>query len=217
MNRILLVEDDPFVTRIARAALSRGGWDIRHCADGLDAVRVASEWSPTLILLDVELPGLDGFEVCASVRASAQGEGPIVVMVTSNDDLASKLMGFAVGADDYLVKPVQAQELFSRVSRLMTSRDVYVRTIEQRRLDAIREIVTTICHRVNSPLAVVAGYVELLGNRSDLPGDAVEQLDACRGELQRITEILERLKAVDDKVVPYVGDARMIDLPDPPT
>lgn len=213
MNRILIVEDDPLVTAVVRSALSRGDWEVRHCGDGKDAVAVAAEWLPDLLLLDVALPGMSGFDVCSAVRSADHGEEPLIVIVTAHDELSSKLTGFAVGADDYLVKPINPQELFTRVTKLLASRDAHARTIEQRRRDAIREVATTICHQVNSPLTVVVGYVDLLLHRSDLPAPVTEELVACRNELLRIVEILERLRVVEDRVVPYLGDATMIDLP----
>ena len=196
-----------------RAVLAKGGWDIRHTADGRDAVRLAVEWEPALILLDVGLPGMDGFQVCSAVRASETGDAPLIVMVTSNDDLSSKLRGFAEGADDYLVKPIDPQELFTRVSRLMGARAARAREIAQRRRDAIHEIVTTICHELNSPLTAALGYLELAIKEPELLPQHREDLGSCRVALDRMIDIIERLRKVDDHVVPYVGDLRMIDLP----
>jgi DNA-binding response OmpR family regulator len=147
------------------------------------------------------------------VRASEHGEEPLVVIVTAHDELSSKLTGFSVGADDYLVKPINPQELFTRVTKLLASRDAHARTVEQRRRDAIREVATTICHQVNSPLTVAVGYLDLLIHRRDLSTQVQGDLGECRAELLRIVEILERLRVVEDRVVPYLGDAKMIDLP----
>ena len=196
-----------------RSALSKGPWELRHIADGREAVDVALEWEPTLILLDVELPGMNGFVVCSTLRGSEKGDAPLIVMVTSHDDLSSKLLGFSVGADDYLIKPVDSQELYTRVSRLLGARAAQAREIKQRRRDAIHEVVTTICHELNSPLTAALGYLELVINDTNLTTQQHEDLETARTSLNRMIDIIERLRKVDDRVVTYVGETRMIDLP----
>lgn len=196
-----------------RTVLSRGGWEIRHSVDGQDAVQVAAEWNPALILLDVELPGMNGFDVCSTVRATEQGETPLIVMVTASDDLPSKLMGFQVGADDYLIKPVDPQELFTRVTKLLGVREAQARTIKQRRRDAMNELIATICHEVNNPLTAVIGYLDMIVDDKELPPKLRRVLDGCRLDVLRVMDVVQRLKKVEDRVVPYIGDVTMIDLP----
>jgi CheY-like chemotaxis protein len=216
MSRILLVEDDALIAAVARTVLSRGGWEIRHSADGESGLRVALEWNPTLILLDVDLPGMNGFAVCSAVRASARGDEALIVMVTANDDLRSKLTGFQCGADDYLVKPLDPQELFTRVTKLLGAREAQERIIKQRRRDAMNEIVATICHELNQPLTGALGYLELALADPGMTPTIEDGLGDCRRELLRVINIVRRLKRVEDRVVPYLGDVTMIDLPDAP-
>ncbi|MGE0444264.1 MAG: response regulator [Vicinamibacterales bacterium] len=214
MSRILLVEDDATIAAIMRAVLARGGWELRHAATGEAALAIASEWHPALILLDVELPGMNGFSVCSTVRASDQGEHPLIVMVTSNDDVASKLTGFKVGADDYLVKPVDPQELLTRVSKLLGDREAQERAIKQRRREAMNELVATVCHEINNPLAAAVGYLELLEQR-ELPPDVREGLAGTHEALLRVADVIARLKGIEDRPVQYLGEVAMIDLPTP--
>ena len=212
MNRILIVEDDRTIAMVMRTVLSRGGWEIRHSVDGQDAVQVAAEWNPALILLDVELPSMNGFDVCSTVRATEQGETPLIVMVTASDDLPSKLMGFQVGADDYLIKPVDPQELLTRVTKLLGVREAQARTIKQRRRDAMNELIATICHEVNNPLTAVIGYLDMIVDDKELPPKLRRVIDGCRLDVLRVMDVVQCLKKVEDRVVPYIGDTTMIDL-----
>lgn len=216
MSRILLVEDDPLIATVLRAILSRGTWEVRHAATGEDAVAVAAAWNPSLILLDVDLPGMNGFEVCATVRATEQGDTPLIVMVTANDDVRSKLTGFQAGADDYLVKPVDPQELFTRVTKLMGAREAQARAIAQRRREAMNEIVATICHELNSPLTGALGYLEMAMADAKTPRSVAALLEDCRRETLKVISIVQRLKKVEDRVVPYIGNVTMISLPEDP-
>lgn len=194
-----------------RAVLARGGWELRHASTGEAALAIAAEWSPSLILLDVELPGMNGFSVCSTVRAAARGEHPLIVMVTSNDDVASKLTGFKVGADDYLVKPVDPQELLTRVTKLLGDREAQERAIKQRRREAMNELVATVCHEINNPLAAAVGYLELL-QHNDLPADVREGLANTHAALMRVADVIARLKGIEDRPVPYLGEVAMLDL-----
>jgi CheY-like chemotaxis protein len=152
--------------------------------------------------------------VCTQVRASEHGDEPLIVMVTANDDVPSKLKGFQCGADDYLVKPLDPQELLTRVGKLLGAREAQARTIKQRRQDAMNQIVATICHELNSPLTGALGYLELGLSDKQITSEIAAHLGNCRHELLRVINIIRRLKKVEDRVVPYLGDVTMIDLPD---
>jgi CheY-like chemotaxis protein len=205
------------IATVMRTILARGEWEVRHSVTGEDAVEVAAAWSPTLILLDVDLPGINGFTVCSTVRAQDHGDKPLIVMVTANNDVPSKLMGFQVGADDYLVKPVDPAELLTRVTKLLDVREAQVRAIQQRRRDALNEIVATICHELNNPLTSVLGYLEMALQHHDAPAAMSEALADCRKDLLRVIDVVERLRRVEDRVVPYIGETTMIALDDEPT
>jgi CheY-like chemotaxis protein len=213
LSRILLVEDDPLVATVMRVVLTRGGWDIRHAPTGEDALAMAPEWNPALILLDVDLPGINGFDVCRSVREAERGDAPLIVMVTSNDDVQSKLRGFRSGADDYLVKPLDHQELFTRVTKLLGDREAQAAAIAQRRRDAMNEIVATICHELNSPLTGALGYLELALSEAAADSPSADWLTDCRRELMKVIAVVQRLKQIEDRVVPYLGEVTMIELP----
>jgi two-component system, OmpR family, response regulator VicR len=115
-KRILIVEDDTALTRVLRDNLAYEGFDVRCVGDGnlaLDAVR---EFAPDLVVLDVMLPGTDGFELCGLVRQA--GRTP-VIMLTARSQKADKLKGLNLGADDYVTKPFDLEELLARVQAVL--------------------------------------------------------------------------------------------------
>lgn len=112
-----LVVDDTAEQRLAlESLLERQGFDVHTAGDGEAAVAMAEELAPTLVLLDVGLPGMDGTEVCRRLRLFSDA---YVVMVTSRDDEIDKVVGLAVGADDYLTKPYSGRELVARVGAML--------------------------------------------------------------------------------------------------
>ncbi len=115
--RILLVEDDPGVTMVVGDLLSGHGYDVTSVADGLAGLRHASAAPFDLLILDVMLPGLDGFALCDAVRQ--QGFDGGVLMLTARADITDRVRGLRRGADDYLGKPFDSDELLARVQALL--------------------------------------------------------------------------------------------------
>lgn len=115
--RILVVDDDPKVLSLMRRGLSFAGYAPDLAADGDEALTIARDNPPDLVVLDVMLPGLDGIEVCRRLR-SADSKLPIL-MLTARDRVPDRVAGLDAGADDYLVKPFAFDELLARVRALM--------------------------------------------------------------------------------------------------
>lgn len=113
MIRILIVEDDENISKMLAATLSIGGYTYEQCADGLEAAARIPESAYDLVLLDVMLPGLDGFAVLDTIRAA--GCDTPVIFLTALGAVADKVKGLRGGAEDYIVKPFEAVELLARI------------------------------------------------------------------------------------------------------
>ena len=132
MNSIILIVDDNEASReTLESILASQNYDLHMAADGLQALEKANALFPDLILLDVMMPGMDGFEVCRRLRSTpALAEVPIILL-TALDDTASRLEGIEAGADDFISKPFDRQELRARV-RTITRLNRYHALLEQR-------------------------------------------------------------------------------------
>lgn len=111
MAEILIVEDDENIARMIEATLSMVGYRCDGCEDGSEAVRRILEGSYDLILLDVMLPGMDGFEILTKIK----NKGTPVIFLTALQDVGDKVKGLRLGAEDYIVKPFEAVELLARI------------------------------------------------------------------------------------------------------
>jgi DNA-binding response OmpR family regulator len=111
--RILVVDDEPSLVASLSYSLGRAGFQVRIATDGPGALTVAREVEPDLIVLDVMLPGLDGFEVCRRLRARTAAP---ILMLTARDDAMDRVVGLEVGADDYVTKPFSIRELVARIN-----------------------------------------------------------------------------------------------------
>jgi DNA-binding response OmpR family regulator len=115
-EKVLIVEDEPTLLETLEYNLARQGYQIYSAVDGLTALEVARQERPDVIVLDVMLPGIDGFEVCRILRREMNIP---ILMLTARADEVDKIVGLEVGADDYLTKPFSMRELLARVKALL--------------------------------------------------------------------------------------------------
>jgi len=118
---VLLVDDDRHITDVLRRALAYEGYGVEVALRGDEALRKALEHPPDLVVLDLMLPGIDGLEVCRRLRAS--GNQVPILMLTAKDSIPDRVAGLDQGADDYLVKPMELEELLARVRALLRRRN----------------------------------------------------------------------------------------------
>src|SRR5688572_21980545 len=116
-ERLLLVDDEDNLRSMLEAALRHYGFDVSAVANGRDAIEAATEQQPDLIVLDVMLPDLDGFEVCRRLRSD--GHRTPVLFLTARDATEDKVRGLTLGGDDYLVKPFSLDELVARTQAVL--------------------------------------------------------------------------------------------------
>ena len=119
-SRILVVDDDVALAEMIGIVLEGEGYTVSTCPDGAKAVAAFQEHHPDLVLLDVMLPGMDGFEVCAALRAESNVP---IVMLTARSDTADVVTGLEPGADDYVPKPFKPRELVARVRARLRGRE----------------------------------------------------------------------------------------------
>jgi two-component system, OmpR family, alkaline phosphatase synthesis response regulator PhoP len=116
MKRVLVVDDEPQIVKVLRAYLEKGGYQVASAADGHAALTVFRQSHPDFVILDLNLPGLDGLDVCRVLRK--ESDVPIL-MLTARVEEADRLIGLELGADDYVVKPFSPREVVARVRTIL--------------------------------------------------------------------------------------------------
>lgn len=166
---ILVVDDEPNIVDLTKLYLEREGFRVDSAGDGLSALDMIEKRSPALIVLDIMLPELDGFEVCRRVRS--ESDVPIM-MLTARDDDIDKIVGLELGADDYLTKPFNPRELVARVKAILRRLDRETQTLEEPiqigdvRIDpARREVVVS-----GNPVELRAKEFDLLATFAEHTG-----------------------------------------------
>lgn len=111
--KIMLVDDEAHITQFLELGLVNEGFDIRTAADGMTAVNLAVEYQPHVVILDVMMPGMDGWEVCRLLKKTLHNVA--IIMLTAKDEVEDRVKGLTTGADDYVVKPFSFEELLARI------------------------------------------------------------------------------------------------------
>lgn len=206
---ILIVDDEPVNIKLMKAMLMPQGYEILEALHGEEAINRAFRSLPDLILLDVMMPGLNGYDVCERLKADARTKPIPIIMVTALKEQAHQLKAMQMGADDFISKPVDRFELTIRVksllrikkyqddllfsSTLISRKNSKLQELEQMRDDLIHMIV----HDLRNPLAAVMGLIDLtLLDREQLPEPLWATLKNCSAFCNEMSEQIENLLAV---------------------
>ncbi|WP_370811999.1 response regulator [Butyricicoccus pullicaecorum] len=192
---ILVVEDEQDIATIIDFNLKRSGFDTLMAYDGPTGLKLALENAPDLILLDVMLPGMDGFEICRRVREKSQVP---IIMLTAREEESDKILGLELGADDYVTKPFSNRELIARIKANM--RRFSVAEVPQEKTDAgvglsISE-EDTAAYKDGKPIDLSVREFDILSYLAAEPGRVVSR-----------EELMEKVWGFE-----YYGDLRAVDV-----
>ncbi|MBE6051684.1 MAG: response regulator transcription factor [Clostridium sp.] len=118
-KKVLIVDDEEHIVELLKFNLINSGYDVIASNNGIDAVKIAKKEVPDLILLDLMLPGMDGYDVCKNIKGAEETEGIGIIMLTAKDEELDKILGLELGADDYITKPFSIRELLARVKAVL--------------------------------------------------------------------------------------------------
>ncbi len=164
-RRILLVEDEPALREQVRFLLEQEGYAVEAACDGLDALSRVPHFRPELILADVRMPRMDGFEFCAALRANRDHHAIPFVFLTSRDGKEDRMRGRNLGADDYITKPFEVDELLAVIQSRLRRTEALTAEAEGR---VSRRVAQTISHELKTPLTVIQGLASLLKSEGGL-------------------------------------------------
>jgi two-component system alkaline phosphatase synthesis response regulator PhoP len=130
-SKILVIEDDPAIARLVDYTLRHAGYEVITAANGLEGIKKAHNEAPDLVILDVMLPGMDGFEICHQLKSEPDTASLLILMFSAKAQEIDKNTGLKVGADDYLPKPAAPAEIVNRVAKLLAKKGSTSQTTEK--------------------------------------------------------------------------------------
>ena len=198
-QRILIVDDDPSISELIALYLNKERYDTRCVEDGEEALRVFASYKPDLVLLDLMLPGMDGYQVCREIRSKSDTP---VIMLSAKGEVFDKVLGLEHGADDYMIKPFDSKELVARVKAVL--RRYGARS--QKQQDQVGEYV-----EYEDLIVNLTNYsVIYKGHTVDMPPKELELLYFLASSPNQVftrEQLLDHIWGYE-----YLGDTRTVDV-----
>lgn len=199
MKTILVVDDEPMNHEVVHAYLEGEGYRLVDAMSGAEALAIAQQDPPDLVLLDVMMPGFDGFEVARALKEQAADHYLPIILVTALADHNSLLAGLNTHADEVLTKPVDGQELVLRIRHLLMLRSQHVsllqKNVELAELHRFKdEMSSLIVHDLKNPLgAIITNLSFVLGEPGNLDADQLDALSDAQSASQRAMRLIQNL------------------------
>jgi len=208
---ILVVDDQPVNVRILQRKLEKEGMNVITASSGVEALECIATSKPSLVLLDVVMPGMDGVEVCRRLREMPGTEELPVIFITAKDSRENKVAGLNAGGSDYITKPIDLDETLARVNTQLRIReshrknlDLQNRLADARQSSAVGAITQGIAHNLNNLLGVVVGYVDLLKTASDNPTLVRRSSELIDKAVKRMVKIVQQLSSIATDERPHI-------------
>ncbi len=199
-KKILIADDVLDTVELLRKRLRHEDYDTAEAYDGEECVKRTREYMPDLIVLDVLMPKMDGFEVCKILKSDEKTKYIPIILLTARGDTESKVKGFDIGADDYLAKPFDFKELLARVRSLIARKEQRDRLAEEKKSEALDKMMEQLVHEIRNPLVSIGGFAKRVhknlpkGDKNKLYLETIVH-DAAR--LERMLEKLVEFKRTD--------------------
>lgn len=218
---ILIVDDNPANRKMLDILLKKDGYETQTLEDGNNILEVVNTIKPQLILLDIMMPGMDGYQVCEELKASKKTRDIPVIFLTAKSESEAIVKGFQVGASDYVTKPFKPVELLARVKTHLQLRQSFEdlkesqkRITELETRNSILAMAGTANHEINQPLTVISGNLYLLEQflaKKKVSSDQQKYIKEINRGVERIKEILERYRnAVELRYQDYAGSSKIV-------
>lgn len=184
-RRILAVDDSRVNLRLIRRTLG-DAFECAEASSGEEALELASRFHPDLVLLDIVMPGIDGHETCRRIRRDSDLQHVMIIMVSSRADVEERLRAYQAGADDYLIKPFEAQELLAKIG-------VFLRLKSTEEFDRFRtDVITLLSHEMRTPLTTMLGPAKMLMEEDLDPDQRKELAGLIHAGAQRLHRLIEK-------------------------
>lgn len=214
-ERIMVVEDEADTRYILTKLLEKENYNILSVANGVEALEKIEEFSPKVIVADWTMPKMDGLELCNRIKQMKKHKSVYYIMLTARSAVSDRVKGLDVGADDFLLKPTENQELLARIRSGIRIYNLQDQLKQNEREIALLEMAATIGHNLNNPLGSLKLFIAEL-NTEISEGEKKnydEEFGLINEAIDRISVLAKDLsKLKDPKVENYTSDTKMIKL-----
>ncbi len=217
MKKVLVVDDQKDNVFVLEDRLKREGYEVLKAYDGQTCIRIAEDASPDIILLDVMMPGMSGFDVCKTISSSKKTSGIPIILVTALTEAEDLKEGFQAGAFDYVKKPFNRVELIARVKAAIRFSDSQKIMLEYEKVRTFSATVSTANHEIKQPLTLInlstAAVNRELG-KDEISKEVVKKrIGFIEDATKDIISVLDKLSAIKTPILTdWVNDVKLVDL-----
>ncbi|MCP4220713.1 MAG: response regulator [bacterium] len=211
---ILIVDDVPKNLQVLVNMLREKDYKISVATDGKKAMDMLKRFLPDLVLLDIMMPHMDGFEVCKALKSDSRTKGIPVIFLSAKTEAEDIVKGFSLGAVDYVTKPFNKAELLARVKTHLELKKAHKEIVDLEKKNAVMAMAVTANHEINQPLTVLRGNFEIYQrsiNRENLDDSQKRSLIRMEESVERIRNILKTFGEFESiNFENYVEDRDMV-------
>jgi signal transduction histidine kinase len=164
-SKILIVDDAMDTVELLKKRFRAEGYDTSEAYNGEEALNKVPEYDPDLIVLDVMMPKIDGYEVCRRLKSDEETKYIPILMLTAKGEVESKVKGLDIGADDYLAKPFDYKELSARIRSLLFLKAAHEKKVEEEKTGALEQMMDQVAHEIRNPLTAIGGFARKVYGR----------------------------------------------------
>jgi DNA-binding response OmpR family regulator len=210
---ILVVDDSRENIDLLKTVLEYKDYSVLSASSGEEAVRIAGESLPDLVLMDVMMPGMDGVTACSILNSDKKTKGIPVIMLTAKNDPEDLRQGLEAGAVDYVKKPFVIIELLARVNTTLRLKEAQEKLVEQEKKIAIMELAGAAAHELNQPLTVINCQIKLLEEALERQIQPGREIGIINDSVKRMTEIIRKIGNITQyRTKDYLLGDKIIDL-----
>jgi sigma-B regulation protein RsbU (phosphoserine phosphatase) len=212
--RVLIAEDDRVSRRLLERKLASWGYEVVSCANGAEAWQeLHARSAPNLAILNWMMPGIDGIDLCREVRKEKRLAYVYIILLTGKDRKRDIIEGIGAGADDYMTKPFNPQELRVRLRTGRRILEMQTTLMQREKLQGALEMAGATCHELNQPMQVVSGYSELLLRQVGEDSRLFGQISKIQEAIETMIQITRKLQTITKyETRQYIKGSRIIDI-----
>ncbi|MBM4136755.1 MAG: response regulator [Nitrospira sp.] len=168
-SKILIVDDAEDTVDLLKKRFHSEGYDTAEAYNGEEGIQKVAEYNPDLIVLDVMMPKINGYEVCQRLKSDEKTKYIPILMLTAKGEVEHKVKGLDIGADDYMSKPFDYKELSARIRSLLSLKATHEKKVVEEKSGALEQMMDQVAHEIRNPLTAIGGFARKVYNK--LPDD----------------------------------------------
>jgi signal transduction histidine kinase len=197
----LIVDDAVDTVELLKKRFRSEGYDTEEAYNGEEGLKKVEEYNPDLIVLDVMMPKLDGYQVCQRLKTNENTKYIPVLMLTAKGEVENKVKGLEIGADDYLAKPFDYKELSARVKSLLSIKAAREKLVEEEKSEALEKMMDEVVHEIRNPLVSIGGFAKRVYDRLPEGDPNKKYMEMIMDDVLKLENMIKQL--VDLKTMAF--------------